>query len=184
MADNCGHVCIPTGNHDFQRIRCGRRDTEEQVRTAITFFLTQPGVPCIYYGDEIGMRFIENLPNKEGSMLSSGNRAGSRTPMQWDATPGAGFSTASPDKFYLPLDSFTNRPNVAAQECDSTSQLHFVRRLLKLRQEYPALACRGDIEFFQEGENAYPMVYERRNGDQRILVCINQSGREVRNVLK
>lgn len=184
VADNCGHVCIPTGNHDFQRIRCGRRDTEEQVRTAITFFLTQPGVPCIYYGDEIGMRFIENLPNKEGSMLSSGNRAGSRTPMQWDATPGAGFSTASPDKFYLPLDSFTNRPNVAAQECDSTSQLHFVRRLLKLRQEYPALACRGDIEFFQEGENAYPMVYERRNGDQRILVCINPSGREVRTVRK
>ena len=172
VAGNRGHLCIPTGNHDFQRIRCGRRDAEEQVRTAIVFFLTQPGVPCIYYGDEIGMRFIDGLPNKEGSMLSRGNRAGSRTPMQWDATPGAGFSTASSDKFYLPLDSLDNRPNVAVQERDSASQLHFVRRLLKLRREYPALACRGGIEFFQEGKNAYPMVYERRKDGQRILICI------------
>lgn len=180
VASNQGHLCIPTGNHDFQRIRCGRRDTEEQVRTAITFFLTQPGVPCIYYGDEIGMRFIDGLPNKEGSLLSAGNRAGSRTPMQWDATSGAGFSTASPDKFYLPLDTLPDRPNVATQEQDSTSQLHFVRRLLKLREEYPALACRGEIEFFQKGNNAYPMVYERRKNGQRILICINSSGRDVR----
>lgn len=182
VAGNRGHLCIPTGNHDFQRIRCGRRDTEEQVRTAITFFLTQPGVPCIYYGDEIGMRFIDGLPNKEGSLLSAGNRAGSRTPMQWDATLGAGFSTAPPDNFYLPLDSLTDRPNVATQEMDSTSQLHFVRRLLKLRQEYPALACRGEIEFFQNGKDAYPMVYERRKNGQRILICINPSGREVKTV--
>lgn len=184
VAGNRGHLCIPTGNHDFQRIRCGRRDAEEQVRTAIVFFLTQPGVPCIYYGDEIGMRFIDGLPNKEGSMLSRGNRAGSRTPMQWDATPGAGFSTASSDKFYLPLDSLDNRPNVAVQERDSASQLHFVRRLLKLRREYPALACRGGIEFFQEGKNAYPMVYERRKDGQRILICINPSGRKVKTVRK
>ena len=182
VAGNQGHLCIPTGNHDFQRIRCGRRDTEEQVRTAITFFLTQPGVPCIYYGDEIGMRFIDGLPNKEGSLLSAGNRAGSRTPMQWDATSGAGFSTASAKEFYLPLDSLADRPNVATQEQDSTSHLHFVRRLLKLREEYPALACRGEIEFFQKGNNAYPMVYERRKNGQRILICINPSGREVRTV--
>lgn len=182
VAGNQGHLCIPTGNHDFQRIRSGRRDTEEQVRTAIAFFLTQPGVPCIYYGDEIGMRFIDGLPNKEGSLLSAGNRAGSRTPMQWDATLGAGFSTASPDKFYLPLDSLSDRPNVATQEQDSTSQLHFVRRLLKLRLEYPALACRGEIEFFQHGKDAYPMVFERRKDGQRILVCINPSGRSVKAV--
>lgn len=104
--------------------------------------------------------------------------------MQWDATPGAGFSTASSDKFYLPLDSLDNRPNVAVQERDSASQLHFVRRLLKLRREYPALACRGGIEFFQEGKNAYPMVYERRKDGQRILICINPSGRKVKTVRK
>ena len=180
VAGNEGHLCIPTGNHDFQRIRCGRRDSEEQVRTALAFFLTQPGVPCIYYGDEIGMRFIDGLPNKEGSMLTRGNRAGSRTPMQWDATPGAGFSTATVDKYYLPVDASIERPNVAKQEQDSASQLNFVRRLLQLRLEYPALACRGEIEFFQKGKNAYPLVYERRKGNQRILVCINPSGQRVK----
>ena len=115
-------------------------------------------------------------------MLGSGNRAGSRTPMQWDTTPGAGFSTASPDKFYLPLDSLGDRPNVFAQEQDSASQIHFVRHLLKLRKEYPALACRGEIEFFQKGKNAYPMVYERRKNGQRILICINPSGKRVKTV--
>lgn len=181
-AGDSGHLCIPTGNHDFQRIRCGRRDTEEQVCTAIAFFLTQPGVPCVYYGDEIGMRYIDRLPNKEGSMLKSGNRAGSRTPMQWDATAGAGFSKAAPDKFYLPLDPSPDRPNVATEEQDPDSQLHFVRRLLRLRKQYPALACRGEIEFFQKGNNAYPIVYERRKDNQHILVCINPSGKRVKTV--
>lgn len=115
-------------------------------------------------------------------MLKSGNRAGSRTPMQWDATAGAGFSTAAPDKFYLPLDPSPDRPNVATEEQDPDSQLHFVRRLLRLRKQYPALACRGEIEFFQKGNNAYPIVYERRKDNQHILVCINPSGKRVKTV--
>lgn len=180
VAGNDGHLCIPTGNHDFQRIRCGRRDSEAEVRTALTFFLTQPGVPCIYYGDEIGMRFIDGLPNKEGSLLPKGNRAGSRTPMQWDATPGAGFSTANPDQYYLPIDSACNRPNVAQQANDPDSQLNYVRRLLALRREYPALACRGGITYMQTGTNHYPLVYERQSGNgQRLLICINPSGRTI-----
>lgn len=62
------------------------------------------------------------------------------------------------------------------------SQLHFVRRLLRLRKQYPALACRGEIEFFQKGNNAYPIVYERRKDNQHILVCINPSGKRVKTV--
>ncbi|MEG2674839.1 MAG: alpha-amylase family glycosyl hydrolase, partial [Muribaculaceae bacterium] len=88
------HISTPTGNHDFQRPNCGKRNTIEQLRTTMAFFMTLPGVPTIYYGDEIGMKFIDNLPDKEGSMLKSGNRAGSRTPMQWDSTINAGFSNA------------------------------------------------------------------------------------------
>lgn len=174
-----GHLCIPTGNHDFQRIRCGRRDNLAEVHAALAFFLTQPGVPCIYYGDEIGMRFIDGLPNKEGSLLSKGNRAGSRTPMQWDDSVGAGFSTAPLSHFYLPIDSLADRPSVEQQEKESRSTLNVVRQLLRLRQTYPALACRGDIEFFQNAENAYPLVYERRQGGQRLLICINPSGKRV-----
>lgn len=182
VAGNSGHLCIPTGNHDFQRIRCGRRNSTKEVRAALTFFLTQPGVPCIYYGDEIGMRFIDGLPDKEGSMVSKGNRAGSRTPMQWDSTLGAGFSTAPIEQYYLPIDTLCDRPNVASQEYDSLSQLNFVRKLLKMRQQYPALACRGEIEFYQEAYNHYPMLYERRKGNQRFLICINPSGKTVKGI--
>lgn len=177
-----GHICIPTSNHDFQRPNSGRRNSMEQLKTTMTFFLTLPGVPLIYYGDEIGMKYIDGLPNKEGSLLSKGNRAGSRTPMQWDASAGAGFSTASPEHFYLPIDSSANRPNVAQQENDPHSLLNYTRRLLKLRKEYPALACRSEIKFWQEGKNNYPLVYERRKGNQRILICINPSGKEIKTV--
>lgn len=182
VAGTDGHLCIPTGNHDFQRIRCGRRDSEEQIRTALAFFLTQPGVPCIYYGDEIGMRFIDGLPNKEGSLLSKGNRAGSRTPMQWDKSTGAGFSKASLSQFYLPIDTLDDRPSVYAQEKDPESTLNFVRRLLQLRKEYAALACRGNIEFIQSEGSSYPLLYEREKDGQRFLICINPSGKEVKTV--
>lgn len=182
VASTEGHLCIPTGNHDFQRIRCGRRDSEEQIRTALTFFLTQPGVPCIYYGDEIGMRFIDGLPNKEGSMLSKGNRAGSRTPMQWDESQGAGFSKAPLNTFYLPIDSLADRPNVAVQEKNDESTLNFVRRLLQLRQKYEALACRGNIKFILSKDSSYPLLYEREKNGQRFLICINPSGKEAKTV--
>jgi len=175
-----GHICIPTANHDFQRANCGSRNTVEQLQASLAFFLTMPGVPLIYYGDEIGMKFIDGLPNKEGSQLSKGNRAGSRTPMQWDSTPGAGFSAAPLDKYYLPIDSSLNRPNVEQQEKDPQSLLNYVRRLLELRKKHPALACRGDIRFWQEGNNHYPLVYERKQGNERILVCINPSGKDIK----
>ena len=177
---NKGYLCIPTGNHDFQRIHCGRRNTIEQIRCAITFLLTQPGVPCLYYGDEIGMRFIDGLPNKEGSMLSKGNRAGSRTPMQWNDTEGAGFSTASLDKYYLPLDNSADRPNVASQENDSASLLNYVRFLLNMRKVNLSLGCSGEIEFYKSDNNHYPLIYERRSGNDRILICINPSGQPVK----
>ena len=177
---NKGHICIPTANHDFQRANCGSRNTVEQLKTSLAFFLTMPGVPLIYYGDEIGMKFIDGLPNKEGSQLSKGNRAGSRTPMQWDSTPGAGFSAAPLDAYYLPIDTCSNRPNVEQQEKDPQSLLNYVRRLLELRKQHPALACRGEIQFWQRGDNNYPLVYERSQGNERILVCINPSGKDIK----
>lgn len=180
VAGKQAHLCIPTGNHDFQRLRCGRRDDLKQVRTALAFILTQPGVPCIYYGDEIGLRFQDGLPNKEGSLISRGNRAGSRTPMQWDASPGAGFSTAALSTYYLPLDSLPDRPNVAVQDKDPQSHLNFVRQLLRLRTEHPALACRGSIHFLTKEKDNYPMIYERQAGTQRILVCINPTARHIK----
>ncbi|MDD2962182.1 MAG: alpha-amylase family glycosyl hydrolase [Muribaculaceae bacterium] len=175
------HISIPTGNHDFQRPNCGSRNSIEQLRTSMAFFLTMPGVPTIYYGDEIGMKFIEGLPDKEGSRLSKGNRAGSRTPMQWDNSKGAGFSTAKIQDYYLPVDSCLGFPNVAQQQNDSNSLLNYVKRLLDLRTRYPELACRGDIEFLHSSSSHYPLIYERTKGNERILVCINPTAKELKS---
>ena len=175
-----GYLCVPTANHDFQRPNCGTRNDDAQLRTVSTFLMTIPGVPLFYYGDEIGMKFIDGLPNKEGSLLTKGNRAGSRTPMQWDGSEGAGFSTAGQDKYYLPIDDSAYRPNVETQMENPSSLLHFNRRLLQLRKQYPALGTRGGIRFLYAEANKYPLVYERTANGQRFIIVINPSGKAVK----
>ncbi len=153
-----GHVALPTANHDFARLVCGPR-TREMVGPAFAFVLTWPSLPTVFMGDEIGMRYVEDLPDKEGSiLLGTNNRTGSRTPVQWEPGPGAGFSTAREDDFYLPLDPSPDRPDVATQRADEGSLLHLVRRLVALRHETPALQPAGSLEVLTEG---YPFVYVR-----------------------
>jgi maltose alpha-D-glucosyltransferase/alpha-amylase len=160
-----GWVALPTSNHDFSRLACGPR-TRNQLGPAFAFLLTWPVVPAIYYGDEIGMRYLPGLPDKEGSTSGPNyHRAGSRTPMQWDDSPSAGFSSASPDRFYLPVDPAPDRPSVATQRADDTSLLHLVRRLIALRRAHPALGTRGAVQVLHSG---YPMVFLR--GDSHLVV--------------
>ena len=84
-----GFISIPSGNHDIGRLAMGR--TMADLEVAFAFLMTQPGVPYIYMGDEIGMRQVEGLASKEGGF----GRTGARTPMQWDAGKNAGFSKAA-----------------------------------------------------------------------------------------
>ncbi|MFF3145499.1 alpha-amylase family glycosyl hydrolase [Streptomyces sp. NPDC057927] len=162
-----GFISLPTANHDFSRLNCGPR-TPEQLPAAFAFQLTWPTLPAIYYGDEIGMRYLPGLPDQEGSVLGPRyNRAGSRTPMQWDEGPNAGFSTAAPDRLYLPVDPSPTRPTVAAQRADETSLLHLVRRLVTLRTHTPQLGSRGSVEVLHAG---HPFVYLRGG---RYLVVVN-----------
>lgn len=168
-----GHVALPTANHDFARLHTAPR-TPEQLPAAFAFHLTWPTLPAVYYGDEIGMRYVPGLPDTEGSVLGPRyNRAGSRTPMQWRPTPDAGFSAADPDRFYLPLDPEPGRPDVESQRADEGSLLHTVRRLIRLRRETPALGSQASLEVLGTG---YPLVYVR-GGDH--LVVVNPSGAEV-----
>ncbi|MGW7198246.1 alpha-amylase family glycosyl hydrolase [Streptomyces chryseus] len=162
-----GFAALPTANHDFARLNCGPR-TPQQLPAAFAFQLTWPTLPAIYYGDEIGMRFVPGLPDKEGSVLGPRyNRAGSRTPMQWDSGPGAGFSTAPADRFYLPLDPDPERPTVAAQRRDEGSLLHLVRRLIALRHATPELGSAGTVAVLHDG---HPFVHLRGG---RYLVVVN-----------
>ena len=162
-----GHIVLPTANHDFARLHAGPR-TPEQLPPAFAFLLTFPTLPAIYYGDEIGMRHLAGLPDIEGSINPSGyNRAGARTPMQWDSGPNAGFSAAPAVKLYLPVDPDPGRPSVAGQRADQDSLLHTVRDLIALRRAHPELGSGGSLEILCDG---YPLAYLRGG---RFLVVIN-----------
>ena len=170
-----GYISIPTGNHDTPRPTWGRN--ERDVRTIFAMLLTMPGVPFIYYGDEIGMKFLPEVPNKEGGTLRGSlgevRRCGSRTPMQWSKERNAGFSTAPAEKLYLPIDPSESRPDVASEEQDPASLLNFTRALLKLRREHPALANDADFQPLYAEKNGYPFVYLRIADSERVVVSIN-----------
>lgn len=159
-----GYVCIPSGNHDVARIS-EKLDTEE-LKVAFAFLFSMPGVPFLYYGDEIGMRYLKGVPSKEGGFY----RTGARTPMQWSSSINAGFSEASPDKLYLPIDCTPDRPNVESQWKDETSLLNEVRHLIHLRKENPALSNTADIEILMDD---YPLVYKRSCPEQAVAVIVN-----------
>ena len=166
-ADPQRAVILASADHDLSRLACGTR-TSEHVRPAFAFLLTWGSVPSVYYGDEIGMRYLPGLPGVEGAICNPAyNRAGCRTPMQWDDTPTAGFSSAPPEALYLPIDPDPDRPTVAAQMADESSVLHLVRRLIALRGEHADLGGRASTVVLHDG---YPLAYLR--GD-RLLVDVN-----------
>ena len=101
------------------------------------------------------MRYLE-LPTKEGGYF----RTGSRTPMQWSRGTNLGFSSASPDKLYLPVDPASDAPTVSEQEADSDSLLSFVKRLIQLRHTYKELQADGDFKVICS-EPGRPFVFQR-----------------------
>ncbi|HPF81237.1 alpha-amylase family glycosyl hydrolase [Nostocoides australiense] len=160
-------ILLATADHDFNRLRCGGR-TPEQLGAAFTFLFTWGSVPSLYYGDEIGMRYLPGMPNVEGAVCNPlYNRAGARTPMQWDDGPNAGFSTAAPKALYLPIDPEPDRPTVAAQDGVPGSTLTLVRDLLALRRATPALQGHEPTRVVHEG---YPFAWMRGHSH---LVVVN-----------
>ncbi|MCI1786242.1 MAG: alpha-amylase family glycosyl hydrolase [Bacteroidales bacterium] len=172
--DKKGYLCTPTGTHDRQRMHVGPRDTYEQLKLPFVFLFTLPTVPLIYYGDEIGMQYIWGLPVVEGSQTKI-NRAGSRTPMQWNNSKNAGFSTADASKLYLPIDRESCIPTVASEEKDPSSLLSFVKQIINLKKTHPALKPNAKIRFLLSKKKVYPLVYERYSNDERIIVILNPS---------
>jgi maltose alpha-D-glucosyltransferase/alpha-amylase len=168
-----GYICIPSGNHDISRMAEGR--TRRELKVAFAFLLTLPGVPYIYYGDEIGMACPRRLVSREGGY----NRTSYRTPMQWTRGRNAGFSTAPEGKLYLPVDARRTRPSVESQDADRRSLLNCVRDLLRLRRSHAALCARGDFVPLYAKKRTYPFVYLRRRAGRRVLVAVNPSGRDV-----
>jgi len=167
-----GYITVPTSNHDVIRPNNGTRNTLDQLKVCLMFCLTMPGPPTIYYGDEIGMKYQPDAPDKEGARY----RAGSRTPMQWSNGLNAGFSTCLPADLYLPIDTDGGALTVETQEKDHNSLLWMVRNVLSLRQQYPALGNTGDWQLLSDMSTPYPMVYARWNATSRLIVALNPSG--------
>ena len=159
-----GYISMLTCNHDTIRPRWNL--DERELKLAYAFVFTMPGVPYLYYGDEIGMRYL-NIPTKEGGYF----RTGSRTPMQWDAGKNLGFSDAPADALYLPVDPAEDAPTVEAQEKDPQSLLNTVRALLKLRHEQEDLQADAAFETVCTQKDK-PFVYKRGS----LLVAVNPSG--------
>ena len=163
-----GLWCFITCNHDTIRPSAGL--TTDELRLAYATIFTLPGAPFVYYGDEIGMRYLP-LPTKEGGYF----RTGSRTPMQWDDTANHGFSTAEADKLYLPVDTAADAPTVADQQADPDSLLNTVKSLLAFRHAHADLDSDAPFEvlYAPKAKGDYrPFVWQR--GD---LICaVNPAG--------
>ena len=127
-----GAIALITGNHDTTRISYGL--SEDELKLAYAFFLTMPGNPFIYYGDEIAMSF-RSMASKEGGFT----RTGSRTPM--------------------PVDPAENAANVEASEADQNSLLNTVKALTSLRHSQADLLDKSNLEIISRK----PLVYKRGN---------------------
>lgn len=169
-----GYICMFSGNHDVVP-RLGHDRTFRDLKLAFAFLLTMPGVPKLYYGDEIGMVGVPGLPSKEGGY----GRTQVRTPMQWSHEQNAGFSTADARQLYLPVEPELVSRTVADQEPDPESLLNAVRMLAQIRQSHPALGNRSEYEVVYARPGRYPFAFLRQAGDERIVVAINPADRAV-----
>jgi maltose alpha-D-glucosyltransferase/alpha-amylase len=141
----------------------GRR----RIELLNSLLFTLPGSPIIYYGDEIGM----------GDNIYLGDRNGVRTPMQWSGDRNAGFSRADAAQLYSPviMDPVYGyqATNVEAQLRNPSSLLNWMKRLIRLRKQYPVFG-RGAIEFCHPA-NQKVLVYVRKGEGQTVLVVNNLS---------
>jgi alpha-glucosidase len=159
------------GNHDQPRI--ASRVGPGQARVAAMLLLTLRGTPTLYYGDELGMENVPIPPEREQdpfgkNMPGTGQgRDPERTPMQWDTSENAGFTTGEP---WLPLAADWQVTNVATLRQDPASILNLVRALTALRRQEPALAL-GDYHTLAIESDV--LVYAREAGSRRFVIALN-----------
>jgi alpha-amylase len=147
-------------NHDEDRVMSQLGDDMGKARIAATALLAMPGLPFVYYGEEIGM-----LGTKPDERI--------RTPMQWTSDPSGGFTSGTP---WEPFQDNYRERNVAAQEGDEASLLNLYRRMIALHRSEPALS-RGDFIPLTTSDTSVA-AFLRRAGDDAVLVMLNFSANQ------
>jgi alpha-glucosidase len=159
------------GNHDQHRL--ATRIGSAQARVAAMLLLTLRGTPTLYYGDELGLHDVAIPPELvqdpwERNVPGLGlGRDPERTPMPWDSTPNAGFTSGIP---WLPLTANYRTVNVAVEHDDPTSMLTLYRRLIALRRATPALSVGSYFGLEAHGD---VLAFMRTHKGQRCLVVLN-----------
>ncbi|HEY8970044.1 MAG TPA: alpha-amylase family glycosyl hydrolase [Puia sp.] len=164
------------GNHDQPRITS--RIGPQQARVAAILLLTLRGTPTLYYGDEIGMRDVpipkDEIQDPQGLNMPDKNlsRDPERTPMLWDNSEQAGFTTGKP---WLRLDKTWMRDNVQVQRQDKYSMLNLYQRLIQLRQREPSLMTGNYKPVFSDHQM---LAYIRqKEGRPAFLIVLNLTHR-------
>ncbi len=139
-----------------------------QLELFTALLLSLPGSPVLYYGDEIGM----------GDNIWLGDRDGVRTPMQWTPDRNGGFSNADPGRLYLPviMDPIYGFQalNVESESNNTSSLLHWNRRMIQIRKEHPTF---GLGEYAELGaSNPSVLAFTRTFGDD-VVLCVNNLSR-------
>jgi alpha-glucosidase len=164
------------GNHDRPRIAA--RVGEAQARVAAMLLLTLRGTPTLYYGDELGIGDVAIPADKvqdPRELREPGlgfGRDPVRTPMPWDMSANAGFTTGDP---WLPLNADWPSRNVAVEAEDAGSLLALYRDLLRLRRAHGALSI-GDVQLIEADGDV--LAYERVHEGERTVVVLNLGDEE------
>ncbi|MCQ4087583.1 alpha-glucosidase [Saccharibacillus sp. JS10] len=198
---NIGWFGLFASNHDHPRmVSSFGNDGKYRVESAkmlATLVHTLWGTPFIYQGEEIGMtnypfESIEQLddqmalhyykartergedPQGVERRVLAGTRDHARTPMQWDESPQAGFTTGEP---WMPVNDNHREINVAAQQDDPASILNYYRQLIKLRREHADVIVHGEYAILLE-DHEQVFAYVRRNDERQGLVLLNFSDQD------
>jgi len=156
--------CTFLTNHDQDRTFTRVGEDEGRARAAAGIYLTLPGVPFLYYGEEIGM-------------VGSGDHLNIRTPMQWTDGANAGFTTGSPWNY---IQYNYAQYNVEDEDADPGSLLEWYKTLIHARNASPALR-RGTHEPLATSDSRV-LAFVREHETQRVLVMVNTSSSSVGSV--
>jgi alpha-glucosidase len=165
------------GNHDNSRL--ASRVGQAQAGVAAMLLLTLPGTITIYYGEELGLADVPisadqvQDPAEKNQPGVGAGRDPERTPMPWDDSLNAGFTTGKP---WLPLNPDYKQRNASALASDDASILNLYRKLIALRREHTVLVSGNILEVSADGAI---LSYQRSDEGSRWMVFLNLSDRSL-----